>query len=176
MTNAILNNKYGYSGTLTLSLSEQGRIMKTYKLHNEGKDNLFRFFAHALAGNTIETNELRPKNLALLKKDPSGNGYSLASGYVAAESNAIVEDNVARLSFKISISDAFGDFDHIGLYPANVTMTEDEDNPSAVFSLKDLPENSDSILSLRDSSSTTILLVDWELEVANAGKISSGEN
>lgn len=175
MANASLTNTCEYSGTLTVSLSDQGQILKTVKLHNEGREYLFSFFANCIVGDVAKINSLRPTKIRFLQKDANGK-YTAASSFISMDtiaeitkterndsSGATINGAAARLSFRVGVPLIHGDFNYVGLYHSAATE-DDISNPSAIFNISDTINSADL---KQDYTDTTVILIDWELELIN---------
>ena len=53
------NTTLKYSGTVNISILKKGKVIKQFKNHNEGTNNLFLFILNCLAGEYYEVD--RPK-------------------------------------------------------------------------------------------------------------------
>ena len=170
MSQSIFTEGIGYEGKVTLTLKSNNRVLESKTYKNSGTAHLFKFLGHCLIGSYDETAKtLLPTKIALLYN--AGNGIatevddrSLFIG-LAQTPTIISENNEVRVtySFEVPKSAIEGNFNQIALYGAGITSKAEF---SAYYYLTDdygnLAEQT-----VGDWSSTTILLIEWELSLSN---------
>ena len=156
-------NTVEYTGIVTLSQYIKGKKVVISKIHNEGGKALFDFLTDCLLGDFDLAKVDRPTKIMLL--DTAGGVITKANntGFVSLLSNPVkVYDanmGIIRYSFHIT-QDLFAgtSFDAIGLYPNSATEL-DLDRYAAKCNIED----SD----LEGLSVSSVLVLDWELRLAN---------
>ena len=72
----IIDNSVNYQGIVQVKLVHGDKVLSMQQYHNKGREDLFRFLALCLAGNTAE--QLRPTKIKL---------FNLAETYLAEHTN-----------------------------------------------------------------------------------------
>ena len=163
-------NTLEYTGVVTLSQYINSKKVKITQVNNEGGNPLFNFLSDCLIGDFDTAKASLPTKIMLLKSyeiiDTSNNTTSInvesRSGFIYLLSKPEkVYDNtkgVVRYSFVLSrdIIEST-DFNSIGLYTNSTTEVYPQNY--AAFCKVSINSN--------DISSSSILIVDWELNISN---------
>lgn len=175
MSQNIFKDGIGYEGKVTLTLKSNNRVLESKTYKNSGMANLFKFLCDCLVGSYDEA--YLPTKIALLFN--SGNGSAaeannvellevrssfigLAQTPTRSSTNGTNEASVIY-SFEVPRAAIEGDFNQVALYGAGIT---DPEKFSAYYYLKDEYGNFAG-QTVSEWSSTTILLIEWELSVSN---------
>lgn len=157
-------NTLSYTGIVTLSRYVGSKKIEIAKLYNSGGYSLFNFFSDCLVGNFDIAKINRPTKIMLLAKDASGE-FKQASDFIIQVSSP--EKFYSRTGSKVKLSfmiprDKFTSttFTHIGLYADSTNY--DEYTQYAALVAK--PST------LTNLSSSSALLIDWELNISNTTK------
>lgn len=172
--NGTVINSVQYAGTVSLSLQiDSNTKIPIAKINNAGTSALFNFFTDCLAGDFSLASAGRPTKIMLLstQKDPvSGEviGITSVSRFLYMLTNPeklfTSETQGGSIKYSFIIPRALLDvanFDRIGLYADGATSPEDY---SAYCDVSLSDENSP----LWGSSS--VMTLDWELNVSNVAK------
>ena len=173
---SITQNNIGYTGIVKLSQYTKNKKFKIAEIHNEGGKPLFDFLADCLIGNFTVAATNRPNKIALLNiNDEAGQvTVEAAEGtsfiYLLTAPEKVYNENagVVRYSFIIPQEYFAGvggavRFNAIGLYLDSATTVDDY----AACCKVDTKDWSISI--------SSVLVLDWELHIANNFK-DDGEN
>lgn len=176
MSQAIFKDNLGYEGKVKLTLRNRKHILQTKTYKNSGTSKLFEFLGHCLAGSfDFNTKRLLPTKLALLYNTAEDSELGKAnateviqqSSFIGlAQSPAIImeEDGVKVIySFEVPRNQIAGTFNQIALYGAGVTTPKEF---SAYYYLTDGASHFEN-QRVNEWSSTTILLIEWELTLTN---------
>lgn len=181
MSQTIYTDGLGYEGKVTLTLKSNNRVIQTKTYTNAGTAQLFKFLGYCLLGAYEEARGLLPTKIMLLRNSSNGINYTSASVNPRAveprsefrgrsQIPLIVSDSIEKqvkviYSFEVPKSAIGGKFNQIALYGADVPKDEEE-NFSAFYFLVD---DYGAIAELDPSlwSDTTVLLIDWELNISN---------
>ena len=169
MKNAAINT-LEYTGMVTLSQYINSKKVKLAQVQNEGGNPLFNFMSDCLIGDFDVARVNLPTKIMLLNvtstKDTDGNTSVLniesRSGFVylltKPEKVYNATKSVVRYSFALSRDILEGtDFNSIGLYAAGTAET----HPQEYAALCKVSINGN------DISTSSILVVDWELNISN---------
>ena len=159
-------SKLGYTGMVKLSQYNNGKKTEVATMHNEGGKALFNFIAECLCGNFTVASKNMPIKILLLNVDDKGE-KSAAEGtdwiYILTAPEKVYSETegVVRYSFIIpqeyfAAGGSAVRFNAIGLYTKSATTPED-------FAAYCRVKRSDWSLSL-----SSVLVLDWELHVANS--------
>jgi hypothetical protein len=163
---SIAQNNIGYTGVVRLSQYTCNKKFTIAEIHNEGGKPLFDFLADCLVGNFTEASANMPTKISLLYKDDAEN-YEQAEGtsfiYLlnAPERVYNEKEGVVRYSFIIPQEYFAGGnpnsvrFNAIGLY------CDSTDDINYYAARCDIPVDDWSI------SISSVLVLDWELHIAN---------
>lgn len=171
-------NAINYTGIVTLSRYIGSKKVKIAQIQNAGGLALFSFLSDCLAGDFDFAQLNRPTKIKLLKRtlDPASNQYNYASssGFIHLLSKPEKIYNTSgslegpkstvRYSFHISRDQLESiDFNSIGLYTSNASDLDIE-NWAAIVHLSDEDR---AIVGAQNSTVTSALLLDWELNFYN---------
>ena len=163
-------NTLRYSGIVTISRYIKQKKIKLAQVKNTGGQSLFNFFSECLAGDYRLAEVYRPAKILLLKYEEILDGgvskltVSPASDnfvHLLAKPEKVYNTSASTVRYSFIVS---GDmlqstrFNGIGLYPESATLDTCKD--FAAFCRVDELED----VSISPSS---ILVVDWELNVLN---------
>lgn len=159
-------NTIGYTGQVNLAWYSKGRKIPFAKIHNVGGDALFQFIVKCLLGDFATASKTKPAKVMLLHTVQTADGVSIepASQFIWLADTIIpsIVDTTSgctiRYSFIIPQELVSGNFNSIGLYPANAndTMLEDYCAICQVVGQNNFNFNA-----------ATALAVDWDLTFAN---------
>lgn len=163
-----------YSGIVTLSQNIGGKKVCLQKIHNAGSNKLFSFLADCIAGDFELAKLDRPTKIMLLNvqknvgTESEGDIINRASSFiyllskperVYSASSGVASETV-RLSFVIPRALLEGaTFNRIGLYSDSATEL-DYESPAAYCEIS----TTESVSSM---SSSSVLLIDWDLTISN---------
>lgn len=185
MSHATFNEGIGYEGKVTLTLKNNGRILKSRTYKNNGTVELFNFLGNCLINNFTEAEKLLPNQILLLH-----NGKSPTHAYAKsvepqsefiglAQTPSIVDDPKTEsvkvtYNFEVATQLIEGEFNQIALYGAGKTNpTLEKAEFSAYYFLTDDDGAFMSMGPKKDGwSATTVLLIDWELSISNKNIIT----
>lgn len=170
MSNTAINS-LAYAGTVKLSLHVGDKKILTKTIHNAGTYRIFNFFSECLVGNFDVAKLLRPTKIMLITHNKEESVDYAASYFInmvtAPEKvyDASTQGETVRYSFIIprAVLDTaknIAAFNRIGLYPATATQVEEYSAYCDITSDDPLDQP------LWDSSS--VLTLDWELNISNA--------
>ena len=177
MLHTALSEGLGYEGKVTLTLKgDRGHTLssKTYK--NSGTAKLFEFLGHCLIDDYDEAKRLLPHKILLLYNKAESRADAKAKEVTAMSSfQSIVQtptifsdSNTEQVkvvySFEVPRASIAGPFNQVALYGANVTEVEDF---SAYYYLVDTSSNNLELQDVDSWSTTTVLLIEWELTISN---------
>ena len=175
MARPIFKDGIGYEGKVKLTLKSKERVLSTKTYKNKGTSQLFSFLGHCLIGSYTEAEKkLLPSKVMLLYNKAAGvniksENISARSSFVGfAQIPTIVNSGnevLVTYTFEIPRSAIEDSFNQIALYGAGITDNE-IDKFSAYYTLTDVDGNV-SAQNPKDWSSTTILLIEWELSLSN---------
>jgi hypothetical protein len=144
---------------------------KTYK--NNGTEPLFKFLGNCLIGSFEDAKPYIPNKIRLLKNTSSGalgeknvnpsSFWRTLAKAPAISSDADTKSAKVIYSFEIPRSEITDDFNQVALYGAD---TDDYTDFSAYYYLTDESGDLD-LVDATEWSTTTILLIDWELSLSN---------
>lgn len=167
-------NSLGYTGTVTLSQYFGQKKIKIAEIQNEGAYSLFSFLTDCLLGDFDLARVNRPTKIKLLKyipekKDAAGNlvpeDYESRSPFLyivnkpeKVDSKTSESKSTVRYSFTLPRDMLQNSFDSIGLYAHSA---DDSNLKNFAAVVKNIPLNMQSL------STSTALVVDWELNISN---------
>ena len=159
MSNTAINT-LKYTGIVTLSQYIGSKKFEIAKIHNAGGNPLFNFLSDCLVGDFDIARLSRPTKIMLLDKDTDGS-YISKSGFIYLISKPEKDSNshgTVHYNFTVARDVLDGtSFSSIGLYTDN-TSTSDVQSFAAVCDVD---------LSVYNLSSSSALLIDWELNISN---------
>lgn len=173
---SIAQNNVGYTGIVKLSQYTKNKKFKIAEIHNEGGKPLFDFLADCLVGSFTEASINRPTKILLLNKEINADGsitYEAAEGvsfiYLLTKPEKVYSETegIVRYSFIIPQEYFAGDksrFNAIGLYGDLARYAED------FAACCDVDTSGWSI------SISSVLVLDWELHIANNFKDQGGNS
>lgn len=180
MSHTIFENGIGYEGKVTLTLKSNNRVLGSKVYKNKGTLQLFRFLGHCLIGDYAEAAKLLPAKIVLLR-NRSANNTADASPTSQIEpctrpkeriqTPTIISDSDKEqvrviYNFEVPKTAIFEPFNQIALYGTGMKYPTDLAEFSAYYFLT----NTDGTFDLQEPenwSTTTILLIDWELTISN---------
>lgn len=165
MKGSILDS-LSYTGTVTLSQYVGKKRFEVARVKNAGNAPLFDFLANCLAGNFDLAEPERPVKIMLLQQD--GEELTSRSDFLWLLTNPErVDVGKVRYSFIVPNSwlTSSNSFNAIGLYTRNADLSS-LSNYAAICGVKDASNN---------ISPSAVLVVDWELSVANRPSNIKGE-
>ena len=173
MSQPIFKDGLGYEGKVKLTLKSNDCILDAQIYKNSGTSQLFSFLGHCLIGSYTEAvKKLLPAKVKLLFNKTNGTtsteveSRSLFIGLAQQPTIINKSDEVlVTYSFEIPRSAIEDNFNQIALYGAGVTESEIE-KFSAYYYLTDADGHVSS-QNVSAWSSTTILLIEWELSLSN---------
>ena len=180
MSHNIFEDGLGYEGKVTLTLKSNDRVLESRIYKNNGTAQLFKFLGYCLIGHYADVEHLLPTKIALLYNRSETLANAIPSN-VEARSNfigisqtpsIISTDSPAEVkvtySFEVPRSSIAGDFNQIALYgSSNTNINSDIGNFSAYYYLTDSSRNVFEMQDISLWSTTTVLLVEWELSLSN---------
>lgn len=162
-----------YSGTVNISILKKGKVIKQFKNHNEGTNNLFLFILNCLAGEYYEVD--RPKWIVPYKKVLQEEQYSIGTFIPINDVKILKETNTDTniLSYKCLITSLYLDgdgtqIDGLLFYSDNEknsigNVTENGAVDSSKYSMKmefgDIKENK-----FKDQD----ILIEWQVRIISA--------
>lgn len=178
MSNNIFGEGLNYEGKVTLTLKSDNHILSKRTYKNSGTAQLFKFLGYCLIGRYRDAEELIPAKIALL--------YNVASTPTSADPENVTEQSAfiglrqqpsilstsspaevkVTYSFEVPRSAVFGNFNQVALYGSGVD-TSDMKNFSAYYYLTDGSTDEFDVQIVNQWSTTTVLLIDWELSLSN---------
>lgn len=178
----IATNGIGYTGIVRLSQYINGKKKPIAALKNQGNTPLFNFISDCLLGDFDIAQINRPTKIMLLKRVPeaidSSTGesipayYQSESGFIYLRSkpeklNASVYGGV-RYSFVIDRSMmANAELEYIALYSNSVTE-QDINNFAAIVQVPEIAN--------QGITSSSALVIDWELRISNNTSSNASNN
>jgi hypothetical protein len=165
---SVAQNNIGYTGIVKLSQYTGGKKFSIAEIHNVGGKPLFNFLVDCLMGNFKEAAANRPVKIMLLNVEGTGENTTIKAatdtGLIsllnAPEKLYSATEGIVRYSFMIP-QEYFANnsrFNAIGLYPGYVTKPSEAGD----FAAYCLVDRSD-----WDISISSVLVLDWELHIAN---------
>ena len=186
MSHNIFGDGLGYEGKVTLTLKSGDRILGSQTYKNNGTANLFKFLGYCLMGNASDVEHLLPTKIALLYNhsprilNANPNNVELRSGFIGlAHPPSIVSSSSTNevkvtYSFEARRDTISGNFNQVALYGDGCAHpVEDMPNCAAYYYLADSSQNEFEAEDVALWSSTTVLLVDWELSFSNIAKTNN---
>lgn len=176
MSQNIFTDGLGYEGKVTLTLKSNNRVLasKTYK--NSGTAQLFKFLGLCLIDSFEEAKKLIPNKILLLNNTSAATPESAdptivkqcSTWQTLAQLPTIVSESKTSqvkvvYSFEVPKAAIEGEFNQVALYGAGV---EDIRDFSAYYYLVS-PSGTFEAYDAEDWSATTVLLIEWELSIAN---------
>ena len=165
MKNSAINT-LKYTGTVTLSQCIGSKKIKLAQINNAGGQPLFNFFADCLLSDFEIAKMNCPSKIKLLAEKPGDSEgqtkYESKSGFInwTSKPEKVYTGSVistVRYSFIVPRALLSGNtFSHIGLY-ADSAKHGDENNYAAIVFTD----------SLTDISTSSALIIDWELNISN---------
>lgn len=163
-------NQLAYEGTVRMRVVDHGHTLYSTTLKNKGTKKLFEFLSLCLVG--TYTPSLVPKRLRLLYTAPGTRQAcsSFVSFSKAPTTETRGDSAIAVLSFVVprsyiySAVDGNGEehaFNQIGLY------TETEYNLEEMYAYYDISEAEAQKMNPASWSQTSLLIIDWELQLSN---------
>ena len=147
----------GYKGEVTLSIYHGDTKVKTISTHNEGKQPLFTYLAHCLAGDFVPS--MVPSYLRIFDEDEHEVTYSAVPSTTLVNYDSSDSQAYVIVTFNVS-STAFDSSEKVKtfkLYSRDNRSLSSGDNPSAIFSLSDALE----------VASGVNLVVAWKMIIGN---------
>ena len=185
MSHTTFNEGIGYEGKVTLTLKNNGRILKSQTYKNNGTVELFNFLGNCLINNFTEAEKLLPNQILLLSNNKSpthmyARNVEPRSGFIGlAQTPSIVgdpktESTKVTYNFEVASQLIEGDFNQIALYGSGKTNPAlQKEEFSAYYFLTDDNGTFMPMSPAREGwSATTILLIDWELSISNKNIIT----
>ena len=174
MNGNVLNN-VSYTGIVSLSQYHGKSKVLIEKIENAGGMALFDFLAECIIGNFDSIKLERPTKIMLLKKyknEITGLiSYKSASDFIYMLNQPTKVYNptgsAVCFSFIIPIEYLRTDFDAVGLY-SSTAGTQDADKYSAVCSIPNFATTR--------FSSSSVLIVDWQLNIHNSPRSTTNED
>lgn len=180
MSHNIFEDGFGYEGKVTLTLKSNDRVIKSQTYKNSGTAYLFKFLGYCLIGHYDDVENLLPTKIALLYNnssiptsavpsnvEPRSNFIGITQTPSIISTDAPAEVKVTY-SFEIQRSAIFGDFNQVALYGDGITdIDSDIGNFSAYYYLTNSARNEFEKQEISQWSTTTVLLIDWELSLSN---------
>lgn len=167
------NTTLKYSGTVNISILKKGKVIKQFKNHNEGTNNLFLFILNCLAGEYYEVD--RPKWIVPYKKASQQEQYSIGSFIPINDVDVLRETNTNTniLSYKCLITTSYlgvdgKQIDGLLFYSDNEKnslgdVNEGGEVDSSQYSMKmefgDIDENN-----FKDQD----ILIEWQVRIVSA--------
>ena len=154
-------NAVGYTGIVTLSQYKNGKQFILATEYNTGANPLFNFLADCLVGNFDVASYGIPTKVKLVNKQ--GDTCTDVSGFLHLYTNpekVAATNGESRVRYRFVIPKTILEnetFSHIRLYPNYATTTEEY--------AAEVAPNLDNI----NIASSSVLVVDWELVIKNAG-------
>lgn len=188
MSNNIFEDGLNYEGKVTLTLKSDDHILSVKTFKNNGTALLFKFLGHCLIGHYKAVEDLLPTKIALLfnasgmpaSADPEA--VSAVSSFIGIRQlpSVVSTSNPAEVkvtyNFEVPRSAVFDNFNQVALYGNGVEDARNESDIksfSAYYYLTD-GEAFDT-QAINNWSTTTVLLIDWELSISNKNTITEGE-
>jgi hypothetical protein len=177
MSQTIFTGGLGYEGKVTLTLKSNNRVLKSKTYKNKGTSRLFKFIGYCLIGAYEEAKNFLPTKVLLLyngsNQDPQNASATLVEQRSAWQTYAqtptiISEDSQVKVmySFEVPRNTIYGPFNQVALYGAGVS-SKDITDFSAYYFLVDGAGAWDEIDPEGQWSTTTVLLIEWELTISN---------
>lgn len=176
MSQNVFTDGLGYEGKVTLTLKSNNRVLKSKIYKNHGTSLLFKFLGYCLIGEYEEVKHLLPHKIRLLYNNTAGGQGEISPTSITASSYwqpysqtpTIVSDaNNDQVkvvySFEVPRNIITGDFNQIALYSVDA---EDINDFSAYYYLVDANGKLEDS-NINEWSTTTVLLVEWELTISN---------
>ena len=173
MLNTTLKDGLGYEGKVTLTLKNNNHIIKSKTYKNNGTVHLFKFLGDCLAGRYTTT--MLPSKILLLYTENEQDIDQRSTWQGLTQLPTIISDSTSHqvkviYNFEVAKTAITGDFNMVALYGAGIEDINIKDY-SAYYYLTDdsgLRETQD----ISGWSSTTILLIEWELTLSNRNTVS----
>lgn len=173
MSQNIFTDGLGYEGKVTLTLKSNNRVLKSRTYKNHGTALLFKFLGYCLIGEYEEVKNLLPYKIRLLNNTSRGelsptNVTESSYWQPYSQTPTIISDGESdqvkvMYSFEVPRNIITGEFNQIALYSVNA---DDINDFSAYYYLVNTNDELET-LNIADWSTTTILLVEWELTISN---------
>jgi hypothetical protein len=177
MSQTIFSDSLGYEGKVTLTLKSNNRVLKSKTYKNKGTAQLFKFLGYCLIDSYEDAKNLLPAKLLLLynhaeyraEATPT-NVDQRSTWQTFAKMPTIISENESeqvKVVYSFEIPRAAIDergFNQIALYGAGI---EDFRDFSAFYYLVDDIDEKLKTESVQGWSTTTILLIEWELSLSN---------
>lgn len=180
LINTEISQGLGYSGTVTMKLARDNRILKQAIIHNAGRIPLFKFFASCLAANWDMASSTFPSRIVVFSAengettfDPTKWKAQTAitpdSGIMQATVPEIISDPendscAVRYHFRIPTSligaENASTMGKIGLYSKNVTLA---DPLAYIF----IDSKTKALIANAANNPNIVILLDWELTISN---------
>lgn len=184
MSQTIFTDGLGYEGKVTLTLKSNNRVLKSKTYKNQGTAKLFKFLGYCLIGAYEEAKSFLPSKILLLRntsQSPSGASITAVNQCSAwqalAQTPTIVSDSInsqvkVMYSFEVPRAAISGPFNQVALYSVGAD-DKDITDFSAYYFLVD-GYNAWDELNPASWSSTTVLLIEWELTLSNKNTETPG--
>jgi hypothetical protein len=181
MSYTALKEGLGYEGKVTLTLKNNGHVLKSRTYKNNGTVELFKFLGNCLVSKFTEAEKLLPNQILLLSNKSSQplpanakTDIEPQSEFIGlAQTPSIVDDPDTEsvkvtYNFEVPNQSIHGPFNQIALYGAGkIKPTLEVKEFSAYYFLADNGKFDEINPESADWSATTILLIDWELSISN---------
>ena len=90
-------NAITYKGSVKVQLIKNGKVLKTHKLHNNGRYPVFQFLCECLRGNYVNADVERPKYISLFTVDSDTYSKYLKGNSTISISSLFNADNRASI-------------------------------------------------------------------------------
>jgi hypothetical protein len=160
-------NTLGYTGIVTLSQYINSKKLKIAQMHNEGSYPLFNFLSDCLIGDFAIAELDIPEKIMLLSRDTAGEDYIDVSGfiYLLSKPEKVYNRSVGTVRYSFIVPKTkliSAEFSHIGLYTRSATEAMEY---AAICEV-----NFSKLSKLGNISTSSALVVDWELTISNKDK------
>ena len=177
MSQTVFTDGLGYEGKVTLTLKSNNKVLKSRTYKNKGTVQLFKFLGYCLIGAYEEAKTFLPNKILLLHN----NSQSPVDANVAAveqrsawqmlaQTPTIISDSTnsqvrVLYSFEVPRAAISGSFNQVALYGAGVNVNDITDFSAYYFLVNG--HNEWDAVELATWSTTTVLLIEWELTLSN---------
>jgi hypothetical protein len=175
MSQNIFTDGLGYEGKVTLTLKSNNHVLKSKTYKNHGTALLFKFLGYCLIGEYEEVKHLLPYKIRLLNNKSGSQGEISPTNVTHSsywqpysQTPTIVSDGNSdqvkvMYSFEVPRNIITDEFNQIALYSVDA---DDISDFSAYYYLVNANDKLET-LNIADWSTTTVLLVEWELTISN---------
>lgn len=167
------SNYIGYTGTVRCTLKKNNRTLLNTVGHNNGEDDLFTFLAICLAGDYVGADSLCPQCVSL--QDDADNVLTVLKPLTSHKPPVTIDNAVAVvLSFMIDATDWTNtNSKATKLVLHGKSALGDSTGQTAKLATYNLNSTTDTWGDFSQWSSSSVLLIDWQLEVHNYNDVSS---